>query len=92
MVPASAYKNPHHVMLFFEEKDLNYNENCIAERINYYENLKSGGKVLLSGDFWNQPHNFVIVYVASDIELEQIINNDPAVKQNSLELIRAMPF
>lgn len=50
------------------------------------------GKVLLSGNFWNQPRNFVIVHVASDQELEQIIENDPAVKQNILKLVRAMPF
>lgn len=79
-------------MLFFEEKETNYSEPCIAERVSYYENLKKIGKVLLRGDFWNQGRNFVIVYVASDTELEQIIDNDPAVRQNMLELVRAMPF
>jgi hypothetical protein len=92
MVPASAYKKPHHVMLFFEEKETNCNDTYITERLSYYENLKKNGKVLLRGDFWNQGRNFVIVYVASDTELEQIIDNDPAVRQNRLELVRAMPF
>jgi uncharacterized protein YciI len=90
MTPASAYKNPHHVMLFFEEKQVN--DTCMAERIIYYQHLKNAGKVLLSGNFWNQARNFVIVDVASDMELEQIIDNDPAVKQNILKLVRAMPF
>jgi uncharacterized protein YciI len=64
----------------------------MAERVIYYQRLKNAGKVLLSGNFWNQARNFVIVHVASDTELEQIIDNDPAVKQNSLKLVRAMPF
>jgi len=50
------------------------------------------GKVLLSGNFWNQARNFIIVYVSSDTELEQIIDNDPAVRNNVFELVRAMPF
>ncbi|MBB6108938.1 YCII-related domain-containing protein [Mucilaginibacter lappiensis] len=93
MTHASAYKEPHHVMLFFEEKEiLNEQHTCINERINYYENLKNRGKVLLSGNFWNQACNFIIVYVSSDTELEQIIDNDPAVRNNLFELVRAMPF
>jgi uncharacterized protein YciI len=90
MTPASAYKNPHHVMLFFEENQVN--DTCMAERAAYYQHLKRDGKVLLSGNFWNQARNFIIVHVASDMELEQIIDNDPAVKQNILKLVRAMPF
>jgi len=50
------------------------------------------GKVLLSGNFWNRARNFIIVYVSSDTELEQIIDNDPAVRNNLFELVRAMPF
>jgi uncharacterized protein YciI len=93
MTQASAYKEPHHVMLFFEEKEItNKHQQCIKERINYYENLKNAGKVLMSGNFWNQARNFIIVYVSSDTELEQIINNDPAIRHNLLELVRAMPF
>ena len=91
-IPASAYKQPHDVMLFFEEKDVNYKDNCLAERINYYENLKNDGKVLLSGNFWNRSANFIIVHVSSDAELEQIIDNDPGLLQNTIELVRAMPF
>ncbi|WP_419702126.1 YciI family protein [Mucilaginibacter sp. NFX135] len=64
----------------------------MRERISYYENLKNMGKVLLSGNFWNQALNFIIVYVSSDTELEQIIDNDPAVRNNLFELVRAMPF
>ena len=93
MIKESAYKEPHHVMLFFEEKgNMNDQQQCISEHVNYYENLKNDGKVLINGSFWNQPRNFVIVYVASDTELEQIINNDPAIRNNVLELVRAMPF
>lgn len=92
MIPASAYKNPHHVMLFFEDKEVNEGKQCIADRVDYYECLKNEGKVLMSGSFWNQDRNFVIVYVASDAELLQIIDNDPAIVQNSVELVRAMPF
>lgn len=93
MIEESAYKQPHHVMLFFEEKEnKNEHQHCISEHVNYYESLKNSGKVLLNGSFWNQPRNFVIVYVASDVELEHIINNDPAIQGNVLELVRAMPF
>jgi hypothetical protein len=46
----------------------------------------------MSGNFWNQARNFIIVYVSSDTELEQIINNDPAIRHNVLELVKAMPF
>jgi uncharacterized protein YciI len=93
MIQASAYKEPHHVMLFFEEKQMtNVHPTCIKERINYYENLERLGKVLLSGNFWNQARNFIIVYVSSDTELEQIIDNDPAIRNNVFELVRAMPF
>ena len=58
----------------------------------YYDNLKSNGKVVISGNFWNQDKNFVIVSVSDDDELVQIIENDPAIRQNVLELIKAMPF
>jgi uncharacterized protein YciI len=93
MVTESAYKEPHHVMLFFEEKEnVIDQQQCISAHINYYESLKSDGKVLIKGSFWNQPQNFVIVYVASAAELEQIIDNDPAIRGNALELVRAMPF
>lgn len=93
MTPVSAYKEPHHVMLVFEEKGtVNPQHACINERVNYYENLKNRGKVLLNGNFWNQAHDFIIVYVSSDTELEQIIDNDPAVRNNLLELVKAMPF
>lgn len=93
MVHASAYKDPHHVMLFFEEvSNQRDNEQCLTERIGYYDNLKNNGKVVISGNFWNQDKNFVIVLVSDDNELVQIIENDPAVKQNVLELVKAMPF
>ncbi len=92
IIPESAYKKPHNVMLVFEEKEVNYGDACVAERVNYYEKLKNAGKVLLSGSFWNKASNFIIVHVSSDIELEQIIDNDPGVLQNSVELIRAMAF
>jgi uncharacterized protein YciI len=93
MVHASAYKDPHHVMLFFEENSNNVQSHqCLSQRANYYENLKNNGKVVMSGSFWNQDKNFIIVYVSNDVELEQIIENDPAIQQNVLELVRAMPF
>ncbi|PWK79987.1 YCII-related domain-containing protein [Mucilaginibacter oryzae] len=93
MVQASAYKNPHHVMLFFEQTNSAVNAHqCLSARANYYDDLKSNGKVVMSGNFWNQDKNFIIVYVSNDAELEQIISNDPAVQQNVLELVRAMPF
>ncbi|QEM04838.1 hypothetical protein DIU31_015445 [Mucilaginibacter rubeus] len=93
MVHASAYKDPHHVMLFFQEIDsLADNEQCLVDRNGYYADLKSNGKVVISGSFWNQDRNFVIVSVSDDNELVQIIENDPAIKQNVLELVKAMPF
>lgn len=92
MTQTSSYKEPHHVMLFFEEKEGNIEQPCINERINYYENLKNKGKVLMNGNFWNQARNFIILYVSSDTELEQIIDNDPAIRHNIFELVRAMPF
>ena len=92
MIHASAYKNPHHVMLFFEGREGADTNECLAERFDYYETLRDNGKVVIRGDFWNQDKNFVIVYVSCDAELEQIIENDPAIKQNAVELVRAMPF
>lgn len=93
MVHASAYKDPHHVMLFFEEiGSLADNEQCLVDRNGYYADLKSNGKVVISGSFWNQDKNFVIVSVSDDNELVRIIENDPAIKQNVLELVKAMPF
>jgi uncharacterized protein YciI len=93
MVHASAYKDPHHVMLFFEEvSNPADNEQCLTDRVGYYNDLKSNGKVIISGNFWNQDKNFVIVSVSDDNELVQIIENDPAIKQNVLELVKAMPF
>jgi hypothetical protein len=46
----------------------------------------------MSDSFWNQNSNFVIVYVSSDMELEQIINDDQVISQNVVELVKAMPF
>ncbi len=93
MIHASAYKAPHHVMLFFEEISCpEDSKQCLTDRIGYYDDLKSNGKVVISGNFWNQDKNFVIVSVSNDDELVQIIENDPAIKQNILELVKAMPF
>ena len=94
MIPASAYKNPHHVLLLFEKKESinNQLQAYISDHINYYENLKTKGKVVISGNFWNQASKFIIVHVSSDTELEQIINNDPAICNNILELLSATPF
>jgi len=93
MINESAYKHPHHVMLFFEEKEnINDHQQCISAHMSYYENLKSDGKVLINGSFWNQPRNFVILHVTSAAELEQIIAEDPAIRSNVLELVSAMPF
>ena len=92
MISAAAYKNPHHVMLFFEEKEMSEGIKCAEARANYYDCLKNEGKVLMSGSFWNQARNFVIVHVSSDAELLRIIDNDPAIVQNTVELVRAMPF
>jgi uncharacterized protein YciI len=47
---------------------------------------------VISGNFWNQDKNFVIVSVSDDNELAQIIENDPAIKHKVLELVKAMPF
>ena len=82
-------------MLFFEQKkpgNKSRNERCLAQQIDYYEMLKSYGKVTVSGDLYNQRRIFVILSVSNDDELEDIINNDPAIKQNTSELVRAMPF
>ncbi|WP_121810868.1 YciI family protein [Mucilaginibacter kameinonensis] len=93
MVHASAYKDPHHVMLFFEEiSNATNSQQCLTDRVGYYDELKSNGKVVISGNFWNQDKNFVIVSVSNDDELLHIIENDPAIKQNVLELVKAMPF
>jgi uncharacterized protein YciI len=93
MAHASAYKDPHHVMLLFEEvNNPADNEQCLTDRVSYYDDLKRNGKVVISGNFWNQGENFVIVSVSDDNELVQIIENDPAIKQNVLELVKAMPF
>jgi hypothetical protein len=89
------YKNPHQVMLFFEQKqpvNKSNSERYLAQQLNYYEMLRSYGKVTISGDLYNQHKIFVILSVSNDDELEDIINNDPALKQNISELVRAMPF
>ncbi|RKR81522.1 hypothetical protein BDD43_1669 [Mucilaginibacter gracilis] len=89
------YKNPHQVMLFFEQKqpkNKTENSECLTQQLNYYQKLKSNGKVTVSGDLYNENKIFVILTVSCDSELEDIINNDPALKQNISELVRAMPF
>jgi len=87
------YKKPHHVLLFFNtEKVTDAAEAIIREHQQYYQNLKECGKAIISGNFWNQPKSFVVLLVSCDAELEEIINCDPALKQNLVELTRAMPF
>jgi uncharacterized protein YciI len=89
------YKNPHQVMLFFEQKqhkDKAPGKACLMQQQEYYNGLKANGKVTMSGDLYNQSKIFVILSVSSDTELEEIINNDPALRQNTSELVRAMPF
>lgn len=89
------YKNPHQVMLFFEQKqpdNKSRNQKYLAQQINYYDQLRSHGKVTVSGDLYDMNKIFVILTVSCDSELEDIINNDPALKYNISELVRAMPF
>jgi murein endopeptidase len=89
------YKNPHLVMLFFEQiqpYNKAKNEQSFIQQMAYYEMLRSNGKVTMTGDLYNQHKFFVIVNVSCDSELEDILGNDPAIKQNVCELVRAMPF
>jgi hypothetical protein len=89
------YKNPHQVMLFFEQKQPANKlklEHSFAQQLAYYEMLRCDGKVTMSGDLYNQHKFFVILAVSCGAELEDIINNDPAVKQEICEVVRAMPF
>lgn len=82
-------------MLFFEQKQSgnpSKTEICLSQQLNYYDMLRSSGKVVMSGDLYNQHKFFVILNVSCDTELEDIINNDPAIKHNISELVRAMPF
>lgn len=82
-------------MLFFEQRQLVSQtkiERFLKQQVAYYEQLRSFGKVLVSGDLYNQNRMFVIVNVSCDSELHEIIDNDPAIKQNTSELVRAMPF
>lgn len=85
------YNKPHHVLLFFK-KVTDEAEAVLNEHYQYYQNLKEQGKAIISGNFWNQPKSFVVLLVSCDAELEDIINSDPALQQNCVELVRAMPF
>jgi uncharacterized protein YciI len=88
------YKEPHHVMLVFKSnvEVAAEKESALSERCNYYQKLKEQGKAVLSGDFWNQEKNFMILFVTSASELEEIIDQDPGLKHSIVELVRAMPF
>ena len=88
------YQEPHHVMLVFKcNTDVAPEKECIlSERSNYYQKLKDQGKAVLGGGFWNQEKAFVIVHIDSAAELEEIIDNDPGLKHEIVELLRATPF
>ncbi|HEY4196577.1 MAG TPA: YciI family protein [Mucilaginibacter sp.] len=94
MNTATDYTEPHHVMLVFEAKQdaASENEPVLAERCNYYQKLKHEGKVLFCGNFWNQDRGFIILHISSAEELEEIIDDDPGLKHNIVELVRAMAF
>ncbi len=88
------YKEPHHVMLVFKSNTdvAPEKESVLSERSNYYQKLKDQGRTVLSGDFWNQEKAFVIMHINSAAELEEIIDNDPGLKHQIVELVRAIPF
>jgi len=48
--------------------------------------------VLFYGNFWNRDKAFIILYINSAMELEEVINNDPGLKNQLFELEKAMPF
>lgn len=91
---ATDYTEPHHVMLVFEaiQAAASENELVLTERCSYYQRLKEKGKVLFCGNFWNQDRGFIILHINSATELEEIIDNDPGLKHNIVELVRAMAF
>jgi uncharacterized protein YciI len=91
---ATNYREPHHVMLVFEAgaDALQNNECVLKDRSAYYQQLKEQKKALFYGDFWNQNKEFIIVHIESAMELEEIIDNDPGLKHEIVELVRAMPF
>jgi len=88
------YSQPHHVMLIFRStiSPGTETESIISDRCQYYQKLKKEDKVLFYGNFWNQDKAFIILYIKSATELEEIINNDPGLTHQLIELERAMPF
>jgi uncharacterized protein YciI len=87
------YKQPHYVMLVFD-RGARYHQNkaALAARTRYYSDLRDEGKVLLQGSLLSFDGMVTIVRVSSDSDLEEIINNDPALEARALEIIEAIPF
>ena len=90
---AIDHNQPHHVLLVFRANaDAQTNGSILKERSAYYQDLKEKGKIMLSGNFWSLSEAFAIVRVTCAAELEEIIDNDPALNQNIFELKRVMAF
>jgi len=90
---AIDHNQPHHVLLVFRTcAAAQENDPILQERSVYYQYLKEKGKIMLSGNFWNLGEAFAIVRVTCAAELEEIIDNDPALNQNIFELKRVMAF
>ena len=89
------FSNPHRVLLFFEAGPCWQQQHpsaCLQEQWTYYEGLQQQGKVGELGTPAHGPGIFVTLSVSSDAELELILQQDPALQQQVLQVQLAYPY
>lgn len=88
------YRQPHEVLLFFGKgkKQGPGDSACLTAQQEFYEQLQREGKVLRMGLQVHGAGLFVSLFVASDVELCAILEQDPAVRADVAEVLQAIPL
>jgi len=90
------YSGSHYVLLTLE-KDTKVENVCsfsadLISHLQYYQELRKSAKVICYGEVMNQPAICIILLVSSEVDFEQIILNDPALKSGAFKIKNVMPF
>jgi hypothetical protein len=88
------YGQPHGVLLFFN-KGMNWEcecrTACLIAQQKFYHSLQQQGKVLQTGQLVHGAGLFISLSISSDSELCAILENDPALKAEIVEVVHAVP-
>ena len=90
----NRFDAPHFVAMTLvkQAKDEAFSMTDYIQHKAYYHQPEMKNKVVFYGEVLNQATIYIVIYVKSDEEFEQIIINDPGINARLYELKTITPF